>query len=120
MVRLADLPDFERQHLLDKLKDCAGFDVRPWYVLPHTRHAVVSTVVQPDDAPLQLKLTYFEFDYSGAQTRVLWIKVDDWDSDLTYATLTAELREDVMATMEPLITSKLEDHYKDTVANVKF
>jgi D-proline reductase (dithiol) PrdB len=30
MVRLADLPDRERRHMLDKLKDLTGFDSRPW------------------------------------------------------------------------------------------
>jgi D-proline reductase (dithiol) PrdB len=46
MVRLADLPDFERAHMLDKLKDCAGFDARPWVKPPplaQCRIAIVST-----------------------------------------------------------------------------
>jgi D-proline reductase (dithiol) PrdB len=30
MVRLADLPDWEQQHMLDKVKDLSGFDSRPW------------------------------------------------------------------------------------------
>lgn len=46
MVRLADLPDWERSHMLDKVKDCAGFDMRPWVKPPplkQCRVAIVST-----------------------------------------------------------------------------
>ena len=46
MVRLADLPDFERAHMLDKIKDLAGFDRRPWVTPPpleKCRIAIVST-----------------------------------------------------------------------------
>ena len=46
MVRLADLPDFEREHMLDKVKDLAGFDARPWVAPPplnKCRIAIVST-----------------------------------------------------------------------------
>lgn len=46
MVRLADLPDWERQHLLDKLKDLSGFDSRPWVEggpLGERRAALVTT-----------------------------------------------------------------------------
>ena len=46
MVRLADLPDWEREHMLDKVKDCAGFDARPWVKPPplkQCRIAIVST-----------------------------------------------------------------------------
>ena len=46
MVRLADLPDWEREHMLDKVKDCAGFDARPWVKPPplkQCRIALVST-----------------------------------------------------------------------------
>ena len=34
MVRLADLPDWERQHMLSKVKDCAGFDGLTWVKPP--------------------------------------------------------------------------------------
>lgn len=30
MVRLADLPDWEKQRMLDKVGDLVGFDSRPW------------------------------------------------------------------------------------------
>lgn len=46
MVRLADLPAWEREHMLDKLKDLAGFDARPWVTPPplkHCRIAIVTT-----------------------------------------------------------------------------
>ena len=46
MVRLADLPDFERKHMLDKLKDLPDFDRRPWVTPPaleKCRIAIVST-----------------------------------------------------------------------------
>jgi D-proline reductase (dithiol) PrdB len=46
MVRLADLPDWERAHMLDKVKDLAGFDARPWVEplpLKKCRIAIVST-----------------------------------------------------------------------------
>ena len=46
MVRLADLPDYERSHLLDKVKDLAGFDARPWVkppALKKCRIAIIST-----------------------------------------------------------------------------
>ena len=46
MVRLADLPDWEREHMLAKLKDCAGFDARPWVQPPplaKCRVAIIST-----------------------------------------------------------------------------
>jgi D-proline reductase (dithiol) PrdB len=46
MVRLADLPDWERQHMLSKVKDCAGFDGRPWVkppALDKCRVAIIST-----------------------------------------------------------------------------
>ena len=34
MVRLADLPDFERAHMLDKLKGLEEFSARPWVKPP--------------------------------------------------------------------------------------
>ncbi len=34
MVRLADLPAWEREHLLGKVKDLVGFDGRPWVKPP--------------------------------------------------------------------------------------
>ena len=46
MVRLADLPDFERAHMLDKLKGLEDFNARPWVKPPplkHCRIAIVST-----------------------------------------------------------------------------
>ena len=46
MVRLADLPDFERVHLLDKVKELEGFDARPWVKPPplsQCRIAIIST-----------------------------------------------------------------------------
>ena len=46
MVRLADLPDFEREHMLGKVKDLAGFDGRPWVTPPplsKCRIAIIST-----------------------------------------------------------------------------
>src|SRR6476620_8621792 len=46
MVRLADLPDWERQHMLSKVKDCAGFDTQPWIkppALDKCRVAIIST-----------------------------------------------------------------------------
>ena len=46
MVRLADLPDFEREHMLDKLKGLEEFSARPWVKPPplaSCRIAIVST-----------------------------------------------------------------------------
>ena len=46
MVRLADLPAWEREHLLDKVKDLSGFDDRPWVKPPplaRCRIAIVTT-----------------------------------------------------------------------------
>ena len=46
MVRLADLPDFERSHMLDKLKGLEEFSARPWVKPPplaKCRIAIVST-----------------------------------------------------------------------------
>jgi D-proline reductase (dithiol) PrdB len=46
MVRLADLPDFERSHMLDKLKGLEEFTARPWVKPPplaKCRIAIVST-----------------------------------------------------------------------------
>ncbi len=46
MVRLADLPEWERTHLLDKVRDLAGFDSRPWVSGPplaQRRVAIVTT-----------------------------------------------------------------------------
>ncbi len=46
MVRLTDLPDYERSHMLDKVKDLAGFDARPWVKPPplkNCRIAIIST-----------------------------------------------------------------------------
>lgn len=46
MVRLADLPEWEREHMLDKVRDLAGFDTRPWVQPPplaKSRIAVIST-----------------------------------------------------------------------------
>jgi D-proline reductase (dithiol) PrdB len=44
MVRLADLPEWERQHMLDKLKDLSGFDARPWVAGPPLRKRRVAIV----------------------------------------------------------------------------
>jgi D-proline reductase (dithiol) PrdB len=46
MVRLADLPEWEREHMLDKLKGLSGFDSRPWVKggpLSRRRIAIVTT-----------------------------------------------------------------------------
>jgi D-proline reductase (dithiol) PrdB len=46
MVRLADLPEFERAHMLDKLKGLDEFSARPWVKPPplaKCRIAIVST-----------------------------------------------------------------------------
>lgn len=46
MVRLADLPEWEREHMLDKLKNLSGFDSRPWVKggsLRQRRVAIVTT-----------------------------------------------------------------------------
>ena len=46
MVRLADLPDWEREHMLDKLNGLDGFDAQPWAVPPalkSCRIAIVTT-----------------------------------------------------------------------------
>jgi D-proline reductase (dithiol) PrdB len=46
MVRLADLPDFERAHMLEKLKGLDEFTARPWVKPPRLnqcRVAIVST-----------------------------------------------------------------------------
>jgi len=46
MVRLAELPAWERDHLLEKLNDLSGFDARPWVVPPalaRCRIAIVTT-----------------------------------------------------------------------------
>jgi len=46
MVRLADLPDWERSHMLDKLKGLEEFSARPWVKPPplaNCRIAIVST-----------------------------------------------------------------------------
>jgi D-proline reductase (dithiol) PrdB len=46
MVRLADLPDWEREHLLEKARDAPRFDARPWVegpTLARRRVAIVTT-----------------------------------------------------------------------------
>ncbi len=46
MVRLADLTESERNHLLDRVKDLAGFDGRPWVAGPllnKRRVAIITT-----------------------------------------------------------------------------
>ena len=46
MVRLADLPDWDRKSKLEKVKELTGFDARPWVRLPplaHCRIAIVTT-----------------------------------------------------------------------------
>lgn len=46
MVRLADLPEWERVHLLDRVKDLGGFTDRPWkkpLPLKRLRIAIVTT-----------------------------------------------------------------------------
>ncbi len=46
MVRLADLPAWEREHMLDKLEDLGGFNTRPWVTPPplaRCRVAIVTT-----------------------------------------------------------------------------
>jgi D-proline reductase (dithiol) PrdB len=46
VVRLADLPDWEREHLLDKLNDLPAFDTRAWVrppPLPKARIAIITT-----------------------------------------------------------------------------
>jgi D-proline reductase (dithiol) PrdB len=44
MVRLADLPEWEREHMLDKLKGLAGFDARPWTQPPRLRNCRIAIV----------------------------------------------------------------------------
>ena len=59
MVRLADLPDWEREHMLDKVRDLeksGGFEGNPWVngpPLKQRRVAVISTagLHQRDDRP---------------------------------------------------------------------
>ncbi len=46
MVRLADLPEWDRKNKLDKLKELTGFDARPWVKPPplaQCRIAIVTT-----------------------------------------------------------------------------
>jgi D-proline reductase (dithiol) PrdB len=46
MVRLADLPEWDRKNKLDKLKELGGFDARPWVRPPplvQCRIAIVTT-----------------------------------------------------------------------------
>lgn len=46
MVRLADLPEWEREHMLDKLKGLSEFDSRPWVSggpLQRRRVAIITT-----------------------------------------------------------------------------
>jgi len=46
MVRLADLPEWDRKGKLDKVKELGGFDQRPWAKPPplgHCRIAIVTT-----------------------------------------------------------------------------
>jgi len=73
---------------------------------------MTTTVTEPDNAPLQLKCTFYEFEYSGTETRVLWITVNNAKSKMTYTTVTADLRDDLYPTLEPLLTSKLLVHYQ--------
>jgi D-proline reductase (dithiol) PrdB len=56
VVRLADLPEWERQHLLAKVKDLAGFDGHAWAKgppLPRRRVAIITTsgIHRADDRP---------------------------------------------------------------------
>lgn len=44
MVRLADLPDWERQHLLDKLNDLPAFDTRAWVQSPPLAKARIALI----------------------------------------------------------------------------
>lgn len=80
---------------------------------------MTSAVIQPDNAPLQLKCTFYEFEYSGSETRILWVTVNDSESKMTYTTVTADLRDDLYPTLEPLLTSKLLPHYEYNIATVE-
>ena len=56
MVRLADLPEWDRKNKLDKLKELDGFDARPWVRPPplaKCRIAIVTTagLHRKDDRP---------------------------------------------------------------------
>ena len=58
MVRLADLPEWDRISKLDKLKELTGFDARPWVKPPplkKCRIAIVTTagVHRRGDRPFQ-------------------------------------------------------------------
>lgn len=44
MVRLADLPDWERDHLLEKLEHLEGFGDRPWVVPPPLADARIALI----------------------------------------------------------------------------
>jgi len=56
MVRLADLPDWDRKNKLDRVKDLTGFDERPWVQPPpleKCRIAIITTagIHRRDDRP---------------------------------------------------------------------
>jgi hypothetical protein len=79
---------------------------------------MTTAITQPDDAPLQMQCTFYELEYSGTETRVLWITVNNSESKMTYTTVTADLRDDLYPTLEPLLTSRLTPHYKYNIATV--
>ena len=69
MVRLADIPAWERTHLLDKVKDLGGFNGRPWVQGPPLaarRVAIVTTsgIHRADDRP-------FSFGAASTDYRVI-------------------------------------------------
>ena len=69
MVKLADLPEWERTHMLAKVKDLAGFNGRPWVKglpLASRRVAIVTTsgIHRADDRP-------FSFGAAATDYRVI-------------------------------------------------
>ena len=62
MVRLADLPEWDRRNKLEKVKELTGFDERPWVRPPplaKSRIAIVTTagVHRRDDRPFGSQAT---------------------------------------------------------------
>jgi D-proline reductase (dithiol) PrdB len=69
VVRLADLPEWEREHMVEKLETLKGFDARPWVEPPpleQCRVALITTagLHRADDKP-------FSFGADSSDYRVI-------------------------------------------------
>jgi hypothetical protein len=83
----------------------------------HVRVGTTS-VSKTGDGNISLTVTFYELAFSSNETRVLWVTVNNTDSQMSYTTLTAELNQGMLPTLEPLLIARLQDLYENNIANV--